>query len=167
MRVNTIFRCTQPLQCLLCRVYKCSLWNVAPGSCSRIKVRWKLRFLPGGVLHGPGCVQQGRCPRYHGQLWSAQLPASQGILPAVWDGSAEPEWLQKGSPEAPGARTRGDCYFLLYAHLYKLTWIVLMLPYDALNLPVFSCVALPGLFLAVLSVNIWGVKCSVEAVAES
>lgn len=44
-------------------------------------------------------------------------------------------------------------------------WLVAFLSLSLL----FFClctVCLPGFFLAVLSVNIWGVKCSVEAVAE-
>lgn len=69
-------------------------------------------FFPGGVLHGPGCLQQGWCPKHHGQLWGAQLPPSERILPPVWHGSAKLEWVQAGSPETPGTRTRGHCHNL-------------------------------------------------------
>lgn len=130
VRMQVVFTCKHYFQIypaalvltyLLCRIYKCKCFlewklggNVVCWGAHALR-SIQLHCFPGGVLHGPGCVQQGRCPQYHGQLWSAQLPPSQGVLPAVWDGPTEPERLQTGSPEASGARTRG--YFLLYTFI--------------------------------------------------
>lgn len=96
--------------------------NIDLGTYCPIKVKSKLIFFPGGVLHGPGCVQQGRCPQHHRQLWSTQLPSIEGVLPAVWDGSAEPERFQTGSSEAPGPGTRGHCYFPLHLFIQAGVW---------------------------------------------
>lgn len=76
-------------------------------------------MISGRILHGAGCVQQSGCFKYNGQLWSAQLPAGEGILPPVWNGSADLEWLQTGSPETPVTGTRGDPFLFIFKQAFS------------------------------------------------
>lgn len=117
-------------------------------------------LFPGWILHGAGCVQQGRCSKHNEQLWSPQLPPGEGNLPAVWNGSANLEWLQTGSPETSSPRTAGDLSLslLFFLFIFKLdsglNWGVFVflwhkwLANDRKELTVLECVEF---FLSVVS----------------